>query len=454
MRLLLSASIAAILLAKEMVGSFQPTPNCGPSARFAFLPTKRRVDRHSCRTIVRLNDSTTPPDADKEGADDDDQWKGKDIYQRVFYRFSPGSEVSQHNALVVEERCRFTADPERPGYVLPVGKRTLILRDGKVEDGEIGNDFFTLSVEDNHEKVHNGAGNDLELQAAIATAMYLACNPDLCAGEMLEVACDLGLASLLGCIGAGFVKADPDSKEEDITDDILTISKGDSGVFPKDLDLLVLSDSDEERLNTAFHNVKHTDVPSSRVSVEVLDWRIRHARPRVAAPLREYRTIVASDVAFTYPEAKELARSVAHRLQPLPPPSMGIVGSSSSSSSASSLLPTFVHVCPDDREDMTYLRRILEKGYRMTAQTHYLKLEKLLFHFQKLPAGESENALDDVELELLEFKEIKFQSLTAQHHPDYAGGGSGELFFPVETGEYEVTGGSTFLEKEAGMDPW
>jgi len=398
--------------------------------------------RRPAFTRSRLQESASGSD-DAAATTTIDEWKDQEIYQRVFYRFTPGSDLDIPNAITVEERCRFTADPERPGYILPVGRRTLILRDGQVEDGEIGDDFFTLSVEDNHEKVHNGAGNDLELISSIVTAMYLACNPTLCQGEMLEVACDLGLSSLLGCIGAGFADKSADAHNEGddgVVDDILTISKGGSGLFPKYLDLLVISDSDEVRLNTAFHNLKHSGVPASRVDMQVLDWRIRHVRPRGAVPLKEYRTVVASDVAFTYPEAKELARAVANRLLPnfdTRPP-----------------LPTFVHVCPENRDDMPYLRRILEKGYRMSAQTHYLKLEKLLFHFQKLPVGTPEAALDDLELELREFKEIQFQSLTAQHHPDYAGEGSGELFFPIETGEYEVTGGSTFLEKEAGADPW
>ena len=150
--------------------------------------------------------------------------------------------------------------------------------------------------------------------------------------------------------------------------------------------------------------------------------------------------MLASDVVLTYPEAKNLARVVANHLLP--------------NTYASPPLPSFVHVCPEEHDDMPYLRRILEKGYRMSVQTHFWKLEKLVFHWQKLPAGEPESALDDLELELRDFKEISFQSMTAQHHPDYAGEGSGELFFPMETGEYELTGGSTFLEKESGGDPW
>lgn len=370
--------------------------------------------------------------------------EGKDIYQRVFYRFSPGSDVAVHNAVIVEERCRFGADPDRTGYILPMGPRTLILRDGQVEDGEIGDDFFTINVSaGSGDGTHNGGGNDLEVQAAIACAMYLASNPDLCRGRMLELSCNSGLASLLGCIGAGYTQG-VRVKDSDLQDDILTMGTNKKSLLPADLDVLVMTDVDEDRLTNSYHNLKVSGVSGSKVSMEVLDWRARVARPRGSAvPVHEYRTIVGSDLVFSYPETKELARAVAHRLEPTEPFLY-----------APGPLPRFVHVCPDDRSDLPYLRRILEKGYRMATSTHYLKLEKLIFHFQTLPAGEPETALDDLELEMQAFKEIKYESLIAQHHPDYAGQGSGELFFPMETGEYETTGGSTFLEKESGSSPW
>lgn len=414
---------------------------CNPASSWIAHPQKVTATRRA--TSYLASSAAEGHDADATALDNSLQ--GKDIYQRVFYRFSPGSEVGVHNAVVVEERCRFTVDPERPDYILPIGPRTLILREGQVEDGEIGDDFFVLNVQQGG-KTHNGAGNDVELQASIACAMYLASNPELCRGRILEIASDSGLGSLLGCVGAGFTLGGR-VKDADLEEDILTIAKDRTCLFPPDLELLTISNVDDESLADAYHNLKASGISGSKVAMDILDWRIRRARGPLgnrAPAIPTYRTVVASDVAFTYPEAKELARAVANRLEPTAPFLY----------TTSTPLPRFVLVCPDDRDDLPYLRRILEKGYKMATSTHYLKLEKLTFHFQKLATGEPENALDDMDLELQEFKEINCQSLVAQHHPDYAGEGSGELFFPVETGEYEATGGSTFLEKDAGMSPW
>lgn len=396
-------------------------------------------------------------------------------YQRVFYRFSPGSDVDQPNAIVLEERCRFAPDPNKPGYLLPIGSRTLLLRDGQVDDGEIGNDFFTVQVSEGEDnagttlgaggstavtstKSHKGAGNDAALQTALVCALYLASNPDMCRGRMLEISCQSGLASVLGCLGAGYTLRRrnelPQTANAAAADDILTIAPNPSdSLLPTDLELLTLTDVDEESLRKAYRNIQAAGLSGSKVAMTVLDWRRATAmmmrttnNNRSPRRVEEYRTVVGSDLTYSYPETKELARAVANRLEPTEPylyqqPKVP--------------LPRFVHICcPDDREDLVYLRRLLEKGYRMTTSTQYLKLEKLSFHFQKLPVGTPESALDDLELELKDFKEVQYEGLVAQHHPDYAGDGSGELFFPMETGEYDATGGSTFLEKEAGSSPW
>jgi hypothetical protein len=372
------------------------------------------------------------------------RYQGKDVYQRIFYRFSPGSDVSIRDAMVVEERGRYTVDPQRLEYILPVGPRTLLLRNGRVDDGEIGDDFFSLST----------SLDGTNVQSALVCALYLAANPQLCQGRLLELSAGDtgGLASLLGSIGAGYSirwnsldrsKPPPPSNDTE-DDDILTISKGPS-IFPLNFASLTISDVDESRLTQALTMLQSASSSFSRhVVLDVLDWRTRTIRPRGPRSVPEFRTIVASDVSLSYPESKELARTVANRLE----------ASASYIYQTGSTLPQFVYVCPEDRDEVTYLRRILEKGYRMTTGSQYLKLEKLVFHLQTLPAGTPEAALDDEVLELKEFKEIPYQSLWAQHHPDYAGGGSGELFFPMETGEYDATGGSTFLEKEAGSSPW
>ena len=379
--------------------------------------------------------------------------KGKDIYQRVFYRFAPVSDVQQYNNIVVEERVRFKPDEARgEGYLKPVGPRTLILRDGQVEEGEIGDEIITLNVKESidDDATHGGAGMSRTLEATIATILYVASNPKYVEGNVLEVGCELGLAGLLGCIGAEGLKlkhkeGGEDSREEhkrpEPADDILTIPKGTP--MTDELKHLSLTDPDPEYLNLALQNVRNARVPSNQVTLEQLNWRVRGLSRR--AP-KTFHTIIASDLDYTYPEASELAHTVAHRLEALSTWE-AIKGESKSA-------PTFLHVCPEAREQTTYLNRFLSKGYRMNTSTGYLKMEKIIFLFQMLPESEPEEKLDDVELEVQEFKEVVYQSLTAEHHPDYAEG-AGELFFPMETGEYDSAGGSTYFEPESGRSgPW
>ena len=89
----------------------------------------------------------------------------------------------------------------------------------------------------------------------------------------------------------------------------------------------------------------------------------------------------------------------------------------------------------------------------MNVRQGYIKLEKILFAFQMLAESEPEEKLDDLELEVQESREVVYQSLTAEHHPDYADG-AGEYFFPFETGEYDSASGSTYLEPESDGTKW
>ena len=59
-----------------------------------------------------------------------EDFTGKTIYQRTFYRLSPDSQVPLPNSVMIEERLRFLPDAANPGYILPVGPRTLIVREG------------------------------------------------------------------------------------------------------------------------------------------------------------------------------------------------------------------------------------------------------------------------------------------------------------------------------------
>jgi hypothetical protein len=373
--------------------------------------------------------------------------KGKDIYQRVFYRLSPFSEVEKYSAVVVEERVRFKPDEAKgEGYLKPVGPRTLILRDGNVEEGDIGNEFFEINVKESpsEDATHGGAGRDPEMEATIATILYLSANPKFMEGEVLELGCGLGLAGLLGGIGSRALqtkkKGEEDESEDatperDVYDDILTIPKATK--MSDELKSLVLSNDDQQSLMLTVTNLKRSRVPTNLVFVEEMPWRTRALWSHNQSP-KTFHTILASDLKYNFPEAKELARIVARKLEAYS--SWEAVRGDSKSP------PTFVHVCPDS-QDVTFLQRFLAKGYSMDVKSAYVKLEKLIFKFQMLPESEAEQKLDELELEVQELKEPIYQALTAVHSPLYAEG-TGDYFFPMENGEYDQVGAQTYLEPE------
>ena len=403
---------------------------------------------------------------------------GKRIYQRTFYRLSPGSKVSKPNALVVEERLRFKPDPNNQGYILPDGPRTYILREGTNED-EITDEVFRF---DTGGTTHNGPGT---MDTTIATLLYLASNPELIQGKVLEIGCGSGIAGLLGCIGARFTGDYPPlEKPGTVQEEVLNIPNHDESIFPPRLEHLTLSDEDPKSLQVAYDNVRHSRLPPSKVSIKEYPWSIRIPQRRFDS---FYRTIIGSDLEFAYPNAKELARTVANSLLPSDPVAIATSEKALSSTTSSFLglgmdldntstpystssssddrrnpaseidpriPPTFVHVCPDIREDIPYLRQFLEKGFRMTVETGYLKLQRLDFVYQTLPEDAPESDVEDLDLELKGEKDVVYQSLTAFHHPEYAGYGTGEYFFPLETGQYEGGTRSTYLEPEEGLSPW
>ena len=77
-------------------------------------------------------------------------------------------------------------------------------------------------------------------------------------------------------------------------------------------------------------------------------------------------------------------------------------------------------------------------GVRQTGQTGVLVP-------QIFPAGQSEEKLDDLELETQALKETVYQSLTAQHRPDYV---------RKLANTCHSAGGSTHPDPAARMGPW
>jgi hypothetical protein len=392
---------------------------------------------------------------------------GKMIYQRTFYRLSPGSDVAKPNALVVEERVRFRPDPENDGYILPYGPRTFILRQGTEED-EITDELYRMNEPG---ETHNGSGAQ---ESTIATILFLASNPQMCQGDVLQIACGDGIAGLLGCIGAGMQGKDPKAMKaatgSDEDESIFTLPNRKDSILPKRLHHLTLTDENPSLIQKAYDTLKHSHLPPSKVSLKELQWSSRDtSRSRQYA---SYHAVIGSDVDFSYPTSKELARMVANSLLPSDATaagkaatfgkSFGGLGMDDGPATAQvdpdsevdpNIPPAFVHVCSDRNDNVRYLRQYLEKGFKMNVSSGYLKLEKLKFVYQLLEHEKPEAEIEDLDLELQEDSSRVFQSLVAVHHPDYAAG-MGEYFFPLETGEYESGSRSTQFEPEEGGSPW
>jgi len=241
-------------------------------------------------------------------------------------------------------------------------------------------------------------------------------------------------------------------------------------VFPPRMHHLTLSDESPESLQGISELIHRLFSGNPPVSVRQIEWSYSRDRGRRRYD-REYRTILGSDLDLTFPTAKELSKIVANSLLPSnefavanikegaqTSPSFGGLGMDVEPSETSykenkdkevdpDIPATFVHLCPDYSDETRYLRQFLEKGHRMTVRTNYVNMERLQFYYQTLPLDAAESDLDDLDqLEVQEDSSKDYQSLTAIHHPDYAGDGTGEYFFPLETGAYE--GGLSSLEPE------
>lgn len=393
------------------------------------------LQRSISHSLLRLN-------AEQEGSQPLD-FKGKTIYQRTFYRLTPGSQVSRPNALLLEERLRYQSDPERPDYILPKGPRTFIFREGTSED-EITDPMYRFDFG----TTHNGPGT---MDNDIATILYMASEAKSIQGDVLQLACESGAVGVIGSIAAR-----------------LALGQSSKDVFPDRMHHLTLSEEGEDSLRQAAEIVNK--LPNGKVTLKDVRWRTRIPPGRRYD--RYYRTIIGSDMDFQFPDAKNLARTVANCLLPsnelaamstrdgASTSGFGGLGMDMEQTSStsdedksvdSSIPPIFVHIAPDIRESVRYLRQFLEKGFRMTVDSGYMNLERLSFVYQTLDEDVEESELEDLDtLELKDDTSKGYQFVRAIHHPDYAGDGSGEYFFPLETGEYEGGSRSTWLEPEEG----
>jgi len=467
---------------------------CVPSAVFSWLPplSKLSVDNRATSAPVfsstQLFESYSEEESEERPQED---FTGKTIYQRTFYRLSSDSQVQLPNAVMIEERLRFLPDTKNTGYILPVGPRTLIVREGSEED-DITDELFRMDLlapnqsGTNPNGAHNGPRS---VDTEIASVLYLASNPNWIQGDVLELSCAgaagaSGVVGLLSCVASRLATMSPEELKAYKEQRALAMAEDDplnptkktpfEAVFPQRMHHLTLTDESPESLQDVselIHRHFASYSGNSPVSVQQLEWSYPRGRHRYE---REYRTILGSNLDLTFPTAKELSKTVGNYLLPsnefavsnikegaqISPSPFGGLGMDMDPSPTSSekkvnrdvnpdIPATFAMLCPDYSDETRYLRQFLEKGYRMTVRTNYVNMERLQFYFQTLPLDAPESDLDELEqIEVQEDSSRDYQSLTATHHPDYAGDGSGEYFFPLETGTYE--GGLSSLERDDG----
>jgi len=92
--------------------------------------------RRCCGTSILLSSAASEETEEDDDDDDDDEedkprpvedYTGKTIFQRTFYRLSPDSQVQLPNSIMLEERLRFVPDTNNEGYILPVGPRYVLI---------------------------------------------------------------------------------------------------------------------------------------------------------------------------------------------------------------------------------------------------------------------------------------------------------------------------------------
>jgi hypothetical protein len=407
--------------------------------------------------------------------DDAASLPGHTVYQRTLFRLSSPSEDDDDEStppLVVEERLRYRPSASDPSRVEPIGPRTLILRDGNVEEGALGDALGRIDVHQVQPSTSTATASTLQhggrtgvMDDAIVTSLYLAANgATFCQGKVLELAAGEGLGALMGCLGAAHGMRGGPTSASAADDDILSFPSGHKddkdATLPEYLVSLTITDEDPVLLDVAASNLQALSLSNhkdkhNKISVQPLDWRHRPLVPRQSATgpphHEEYATIVVSDVALTFPETKALARCLAHRLAPSNP--ICHTESLYAKDTPGLLVPRVVHLSRPDQEETLYLRKYLGQGCRMTVTPDYVAVEKIGFVPQSIESAkpsEEDALLDKLELEVASVRTLDYALTIAQHHPDYAGGGSGEVFFPMEaSADFSVWGNAEgALEKE------
>lgn len=374
----------------------------------AFLPVSSSLIPSSLSQSVRLGFNVEALQGNKT------------VHFRSFHRLAPhGSDVLHPRALTLEEHHMERLNDDGTDLER-YGRKLLILRDSE-------------NTELLRFPVHESNRYQCSLQD-IASILYLACeDPHLVLrNRVMQVSCGLGLFGLLATLSVGIIQERLSAAEETTTHpyDLLHMSQVNTVMFPTKRNIasaqsllphsvqsLTLTDIDEDALQLTTNNLHHLLSPSTEAyfSARQFDWRL-HPRFNPTKPF--YGGILSCNIPLEYPSAKELARTVAHYLEPN---------------------GRFVHVSPThggsgahEEEPLQFLTKFLHEGYLMSLDRRLFTVESQYSEPQIL--GIEEGSPTAWKLETTNMNQ--FVALLAAHHADYDGF-NGEYVFPMENGKFD-----------------
>ena len=136
MKFSLCVLLAVAISSADAFTPLQPITGTIRNGRIVQTSSYQLKHRRCCGTSVLLSSAASEETEEEEEDDDDDDdedkprpvedYTGKTIFQRTFYRLSPDSQVQLPNSIMLEERLRFVPDTTNEGYILPVGPRYVL----------------------------------------------------------------------------------------------------------------------------------------------------------------------------------------------------------------------------------------------------------------------------------------------------------------------------------------
>jgi hypothetical protein len=344
----------------------------------------------------------------------------KTVHFRSFHRLVPNdSDVLHPRALTLEEHHMERLN-EEGNALTRYGRKLLILRDSETTE------LLRFPVHESNRYI-------CSLQD-IASILYLACeDPHLVLrNRVMQISCGLGVFGLLATLGVGILQGRHSAAVEKIrgAQDLLHLSEVNSVMFPTkqkiataqsllphSVQSLTLTDVDEDALQLTTDNLHHLLSPTTEAyfSARQFDWRL-HPRFNPTKPF--YGGILSCNTPLEYPSAKQLARTVAHFLEPN---------------------GRFVHIAPtqqgggsQEEDSLHFLSNFLHEGYLMSFDERLFTVESQFSEPQILDVEDV--APTNWKLETTNVNQ--FVALVAAHHADYDGF-NGEYLFPMENGKFD-----------------